>query len=227
MMTPEITTQETPNSFFTSSGTSPTINENLDETSSYQCLSHLPTAKNSIRNVPRRRQLSLSDGNRLEIFRTSADRGAASGGESTDLVKIFCDGLCEPINPNGYGCWGWIARDSLGNTVAQDYGCIGKGVGITSNVAEYHAVIESLKWLVRNRNVKVKQICADSLLVVNQINGKWKCKVLHLVPLRDEARALLDQSRATLHWIPREENQLADLLTRIAYKLAREGVDAQ
>jgi ribonuclease HI len=78
----------------------------------------------------------------------------------------------------------------------------------TNNEMEYLAVIYGLK------NFKLTSIYTDSELVVNQVDGKYKVKHIHLLPLRDEARKWRDRNRNTLVWIPREENKAGKLLER-------------
>ena len=33
-------------------------------------------------------------------------------------LVIFCDGLCEPVNPGGYACWAWLLSRYPAATVA-------------------------------------------------------------------------------------------------------------
>ncbi|MCI0485016.1 MAG: ribonuclease HI family protein [Blastocatellia bacterium] len=136
-------------------------------------------------------------------------------------ITIFADGLCEPRNPGGFACWGWVALSSDNEEIASSRGCIGQGEGMTNNVAEYRAVIEALDWAARNSSVRTVEVFTDSQLVVRQINGQWACRAANLLPLLEQARTLMEQTRATLRWIPREQNERADRLTRIAYKEAR------
>ena len=80
---------------------------------------------------------------------------------------------------------------------------------VTVNVGEYQAAILALS-VCRLISEEV-EILTDSLLVVNQVNGLWKCKKPHLLPFRDYARLLME-SGATLKWIPREENLAGKVL---------------
>ena len=61
---------------------------------------------------------------------------------------------------------------------------------VTVNVGEYRAVLLALE---EARRLELKQVMllTDSLLVVNQVNGKWRCKKAHLLPYRDKVRKLL------------------------------------
>ena len=58
---------------------------------------------------------------------------------------------------------------------------------------------------------------ADSMLVVQQLLGKWKVKQQHLRPLFERARALLAQyDDVELQHVPRAENMDADALVNAA-----------
>lgn len=142
-----------------------------------------------------------------------------------NTVILYCDGLCEPRNPGGYGCYGWIAWYD-GTPFVHDWACIGHGEGITNNLAEYHAVLAALRWAVARKHrfihagVRVL-VRTDSQLIARQIAGTWQCGTPHLIPLCNEARGLLDQLDGTIEWIPRAENDAADALSRRAYAEAR------
>lgn len=153
-------------------------------------------------------------------------------------VTIFCDGLTEPVNPNGYGCVAFVAfaGEVSGRKYAnrpepihQSYACIARpGMNVTNNVCEYRAVRGALRWLVSNTHKSLKdcdeiEIRTDSQLVVKQVAGDWATNADHLRVFRDECRELLKQIKINtrLIWIPREENDVADALTRVAYKQAR------
>ena len=57
---------------------------------------------------------------------------------------VYCDGLCEPVNPGGYACWAWVAVEDDAVRARQS-GCIGRGDGMTTNLAEYRALLEALR----------------------------------------------------------------------------------
>lgn len=148
------------------------------------------------------------------------------------ILALYCDGLCEPTNPNGYACWAWLAKSPEGKTVRSAYGCLGHGAGMSNNLAEYEAVLRALRHtagrveLLVERGLSVR-VHADSQLVIRQIGGEYRCNAEHLIPLRDEARELADIVRGfgvpiEFVWIPRELNEEADALSRRAYREARQ-----
>ena len=95
------------------------------------------------------------------------------------------------------------------------YGDYPNGIG-TNNEAEYRGIIEGMKAAVEH-NITNINIYGDSLLVINQILGKWKCKAKNLMPLLIEARDLVRKfERITIQHIPREKNTRADELSNVA-----------
>jgi ribonuclease HI len=86
----------------------------------------------------------------------------------------------------------------------------------TNNVAEYRAVIAGLEAALATgaRRVLVR---GDSLLVIEQLRGKWKVKNAALRLLHDEARTLLAQfDEVELEHVVRAYNADADALVNAA-----------
>jgi ribonuclease HI len=130
---------------------------------------------------------------------------------------IYADGLCEPTNPGGWGCWGWTALATDGTPLICDFGNLGRSGAMTNNIAEYRAVINALT-TAKEHGWNGFTIRTDSQLVVNQVNRLWACKAPHLLVLCKEAQTLLQEVGAKLEWVRREENELVDALTRRAFK---------
>ena len=135
-------------------------------------------------------------------------------------IDVWIDGLCEPINPGGIACIGYVIKNT-GETIVEGSYIIGKGVGMTNNVAEYTALIYALKEIKR---LKLEDqfliIKSDSQLLVNQMNRKWEVKAPLIVPLNKSAKDLATGLHYRIEWIPREENEEADRQTRLAYERA-------
>ncbi len=128
----------------------------------------------------------------------------------------YIDGLAEP-NP-GLGTYG-VAIYIGNKKVREEFGLAGKGV--TNNFAEYCALATALKTLYEmgERRVTVR---SDSKLVVGQMTGKWKVKGGGYMEKLREARSLLERFESvTFEWVPREENEEADFLSRVAYEKLR------
>ncbi len=141
-------------------------------------------------------------------------------GRDGELLRIFAHGICEPTNPSGFACWGWITLDHSGRVIAHDHGCAGHGKGMSNAVAEYHAVIHALEW-VRERKERAS-LLLSARLVVNQVSGEWLCTAAHLVPLWERAIELVDETATPLILVSRRETQRAEALSRQAYEQVRE-----
>lgn len=133
------------------------------------------------------------------------------------MIRLYADGLCEPKNPGGWACWGWVALDDRGCIVASGRGTLGRGRRMSNNLAEYEAAIQALTWAVQKR-LRGIVLHVDSQLIANQVAGLWGCYADHLRPLRDKVRHLLAAVDGRIQWVPRERNQLADAESRRAYK---------
>jgi ribonuclease HI len=99
-------------------------------------------------------------------------------------------------------------------------GEIARGIGeATNNVAEYTAVIEGLR-RAEELGATTVTVRSDSLLLVNQLTGRYRVKTPHLQPLHRQARTLVASfDHVTFEHVRRELNTEAD-------RLANEGVDA-
>jgi ribonuclease HI len=82
----------------------------------------------------------------------------------------------------------------------------------TNNDAEYMGFIVGLKY-AHHLGVDRIDIKSDSKLVVEQVNGNWRCDSHTMRLYCREARDLLDKHFAgawTLKWVPRLQNSVAD-----------------
>ncbi|AWM41745.1 hypothetical protein GobsT_71580 [Gemmata obscuriglobus] len=137
------------------------------------------------------------------------------------MITIFFDGLCEPFNPGGVACFGWIAQ-GLDAPLESLAGCgvIGAGARMTNNFAEWVACGKGIGALValgiRPDGIT---ILGDSQLVINQLTGDWECRDERLRECRDRCLEYLTTlgCRWKAVWVPREQNTHADLLSQAAY----------
>lgn len=139
------------------------------------------------------------------------------------MLEIFCDGLCEPVNPGGTATWGFvIKRDGI--IIKKDCGILGNGAGMTNNVAEYSAAINAIKWLREQGLTDEKAILlSDSQLLIFQLQGRYAVRSNRLRPLYDRLTKELKAVRKIgFRWIPREENEEADALSLEAYWQSQE-----
>ena len=135
-------------------------------------------------------------------------------------VIAYVDGLSEPRNP-GTGTYGFVIYDGT-KKLAEGSGLAGHDV--TSNFAEYTALAEALKKL-RTLGIEGDVLVrSDSKLLVGHMSQGWKVKGgMYLDKLREVRELLKEFGSIQFEWIPREQNQEADLLTRIAYERHRTG----
>src|SRR4051794_40726296 len=136
-----------------------------------------------------------------------------------DPIILYADGLCEPRNPGGWACWGWLALDGGGQILAQDQGCLGCGPGTTNNQAEYESVLQALRWAYQQGHTTAI-VRSDSQIVIRQATGAWSCNAPGLVPLLARVRKAAGLMQLPFEWVPREENTAADALSRAAYTAA-------
>ncbi len=138
------------------------------------------------------------------------------------MLKAFFDGLCEPKNPGGVACYGFVVYrgSSVGEQkVFEDCGLAAEpGPDSTHNVAEYTGLIKGLEWIQANANERELQILGDSQLVIRQLTGEYKVRSPRVFTFYQTAVSILEGFRWTAKWIPREENTVADELCEKAYR---------
>ena len=124
---------------------------------------------------------------------------------SKDSIIVYSDGGSRG-NP-GPSASGFVIM-SLNHEVLYQGGVY---LGITTNnQAEYHGVRLGLEKALSIGARKV-EFRADSLLVVNQLNGVYTIKNRDLWPIHERIKELLPQfERVTFRHVRREFNQLAD-----------------
>jgi len=86
----------------------------------------------------------------------------------------------------------------------------------TNNVAEYTGVLRALA-LAAELGAAEVDLLLDSLLIVEQLAGRWRVKDAKLIPLHGEARRRLAGFRrwSAAH-VPRAQNSAADALANAA-----------
>ena len=90
---------------------------------------------------------------------------------------------------------------------------------MTNNYAEYTALAESLRKLKKLGIGGDIVIRSDSQLLIGQMSKGWGVKGGGYIQKLKEARDLLKEfGSVAFEWIPRERNEEADLLSRIAYE---------
>jgi probable phosphoglycerate mutase len=124
-------------------------------------------------------------------------------------------------NP-GPAAYGALVRDpSTGDVLAERAEAIGVA---SNNVAEYCGLIAGLRAAVELDPGCRIEVRMDSKLVVEQMSGRWKVKHEDMRRLAQEARQVVDPSRVSYVWVPREQNKAADRLANQAMDDAAKGL---
>jgi len=134
-------------------------------------------------------------------------------------LVLYFDGLCEPHNPGGIATYGWQLLDDRGQVIEEGAGVEARGRGATNNVAEWSALEHGLRAAAALRPERL-EIRGDSKLVINQLTGSWRMHAAHLRPYLVRCLELLRGCNWQARWIPREQNEAADALSRAAYAQA-------
>ncbi|MBI4836550.1 MAG: ribonuclease HI family protein [Candidatus Abawacabacteria bacterium] len=126
------------------------------------------------------------------------------------IFALYTDGGARG-NP-GPAAWGFVIYQNR-NLIAQGSGYLGH---TTNNVAEYTACVEGLRHIKNTWGLGHTIHCyADSQLLIEQLNGRYKVKAAHLKPLIETIHALTFEQTVTFDHIRREKNTEADKLVNI------------
>jgi ribonuclease HI len=120
----------------------------------------------------------------------------------------------------GFMAYGWIIFRN-GNLIARGHGVFAQRDHAASNLAEYLALIEGLEALV---DLKVRDepllVRGDAKCVIDQMSDRSSVTSMPTLRLYRRAMRLSQHfTHLTWEWIPRNENRLADLLSRHAFKI--------
>ena len=93
----------------------------------------------------------------------------------------------------------------------------------TNNIAEYNGLLAALRWAV-DHDVSTLHVRSDSELLVKQMRGEYRVKNPGLLPLYEEARALVQRlGKVRFEHVRREHNGEADRLANEAMDEAAAG----
>jgi len=125
-------------------------------------------------------------------------------------VTAYVDGASRGNpGPAGYGVY--MTTDT--GEIIEICGYLGV---TTNNVAEYTGLLEALT-LARDEGATEVEIISDSLLLVNQMLGKFRVKHANLIPLHARAMKLVQQFRRfSIRHTLRAGNKEADRLANLA-----------
>ena len=161
---------------------------------------------------------------RAEEFGLERKSPPAHWRKVSEKLLIFCDGACEPHNPGGAAAWGFAVVDTqTGEVLNQASGVAAVGNGATNNLAEFAAVMAALRWVLECEWEKTSiKILTDSQLVVRILNNEWSATPgKGYFSAYQQAKDLLKRVRqrgnkVSISWIPREQNTIADNLSKSA-----------
>jgi ribonuclease HI len=132
--------------------------------------------------------------------------------ESRRVLKItaYVDGASRG-NPGPAGFGAYLTSD-VGETI-EICGFLGT---TTNNVAEYAGLIEALR-VAGEEGATELHVISDSLLLVNQMLGKYRVKHPNLIPLFEQAKAMARKfQRFSIKHTLRAGNKDADRLANMA-----------
>lgn len=129
------------------------------------------------------------------------------------MIVAYIDGSCEPANPGGtMGIGVWINDGEIAYCEK-----FKPKQSNTNNMAEYLALNKLLE-ICKDKHGETIVVNSDSLLLVNQMNGLNRINRGAYKELALACRRLLYVLRTTnnvvINWIPREQNTLADGLSK-------------
>jgi len=147
-------------------------------------------------------------------------RGIAPVAGSGPVVVHF-DGACQPPGSEGVAGWGFVI-DGPGLHY-EDFGLATRPYSphSTNNVAEYVGAIRALEQLRSIGYSGDVVVEGDSQLVIRQMNGEYEVRKEHLKAYHEWLRRLAEGFvKVEFRWVPREENTLADALSKRAVEEA-------
>jgi ribonuclease HI len=130
----------------------------------------------------------------------------------TDVLKVtaYVDGASRG-NPGPAGFGVYMTTDS--GEIIEISGYLGV---TTNNVAEYAGLLEALS-IAHQEGATEVEVISDSLLLVNQMLGRFRVKHANLIPLYERARRLADEfDRFSIRHTLRAGNKEADRLANLA-----------
>jgi probable phosphoglycerate mutase len=137
------------------------------------------------------------------------------------MIVAYIDGGARGNpGPAGYG----VRIETPGGALIEEFH---DAIGVaTNNVAEYRGLVAALEWARAHGETDV-HVRSDSLLLVQQMLGKYKVKHPGLQPLHAKARLLAHEiGRVRYEHVRREANAHADRLANAAMDRAALPPDA-
>jgi len=151
----------------------------------------------------------------------------------TAKKKLFVnfDGLCEPANPAGIPCYGFVVKNENVKVSYRGYGIVNSvkpfSLQANSNTAEYGSAIKAMEWLIENgyANDGIHDyeilLRGDCQLIMRKLKSKdYSPRAARMSPMYDIAimlRSKFPTESIRFEWVKRDENKEADKLAKEAY----------
>ena len=150
----------------------------------------------------------------------------------TAKKKIFVnfDGLCEPANPAGIPCYGFIVKNENATVSYREYGLVNSVIPFSpqanSNAAEYGSAIKAMEWLVENGYANDNEeyeilVRGDCQLILRKLKSRdYSPRAARMSSMYDKAimlRSKFVPDSIRFEWVKRDENKEADELAKEAY----------
>ena len=141
---------------------------------------------------------------------TPLGAGPSTSRATGHIVAYIDGGARGNPGPAGYG----VRIEHPDGTLIEEF-CEAIGIA-TNNVAEYRGLVAALDWAKQHGHKQVR-VRSDSLLLVQQMLGRYKVKHPGLQPLHGKARLLAHEiGRVTFEHVGRAHNAHADRLANAA-----------
>ena len=155
----------------------------------------------------------------------------------TAKKKLFVnfDGLCEPANPAGIPCYGFVVKNESATVSHRGYGLVNSvkpfSPQATSNAAEYGSAIKAMEWLVENGYANDNNnnnnddyeilVRGDCQLIMRKLKSRdYSPRAARMSPMYNKAimlRSKFAPDSIRFEWVKRDENREADELAKEAY----------
>jgi ribonuclease HI len=126
--------------------------------------------------------------------------------KNKNSVLLYTDGASRG-NPGEAGI-GFVVKKDV-KTITQGWYYAGK---CTNNFAEYLAFLTGLKEALETFKIEEIKCFSDSLLLVNQISGKFKVNNKDIAKFHSIISSLCNIQKIDVNYIPRNKNKEADAL---------------
>jgi ribonuclease HI len=136
------------------------------------------------------------------------------------LVEVHFDGACQPPH-RGVAGYGFVVHGEGLDYSERGLAAPPYSETSTNNVAEYVGAIRALEYLRTKGFHGQVVLLGDSELVIKQLRGEYEVRTEHLKAYHHHLATLLESfPEARVEWVPRDQNEEADALSKLAVQEA-------